>query len=319
MHKAPDALRIVTLLYFLSCVPFIALTRLAGRDPMALLPVSTLGSAIGWVIAATVMGWWRRGKYDRDALLGAVASLAIMFASTVAYAQHGTTLLLPLLIMQGGMLLVCDAIDRLRRRPMERDARWTLGFVAAGVAIGTWPKIAEAAGFVVAPPGAGSAGLVLMACAGCYIAGYAGKLTALDDRKGDLSFLVGDMTLTAALSVPAACVVAAIGGADLAHVRVCAGDWRAWGAGAASQGAGLFSVMIYLHKRPHTICVPLGRASKVAAGLFAAVIVALATVRPWTWAQLRPALPSVWEVVGAGALVPALWFGLRGKAAEKAA
>lgn len=260
------------------------------------------------------MGWWRAGRFDRDAWLGATASLAIMFSSVVAYAQQGTSLVLPLLVMQGGMLLVADAIDRVRRRPMHRDARWTLGFVAAGVAIGTWPKVAAATGWAVPPPGQAGAAVALT-CAAVYLLGYVGKLAALDERKGDLSFLVGDMTLTAALGVPAACAVAAVGGADFAHVGSYAADWRAWAAGLASQGAGLFGVLIYLNRRPHTVCVPVSRAGKMIAGLVAAVVVALVrTPSPWTWAALLPALPCWEEVVGALAILPALWIGFRSKA-----
>lgn len=305
MDRTPTTIACYAVCY----AALLLLTKLAGGDnPLALLPVTTTASAVAWVAVASWRGWWRVARYDRDAWVAAVGSVGIMFSSVVAYAQKGASLLLPLVVMQGGMLLVARAIDRLKHRPVTREAGRVLLLVAAGVGVALWPKVAEATGLVIPPPNARGVGLTLLACSAVYLAGYAWKLSALDGRKGDESFLAGEMTLTMVLAVPASLLLALLG-ADSSQVLAHARDPRAWGAGAAGQGAGLFGVMIYLSAGPHSVCVPLTRAGKMIAGL--AATGAFVALTASTWSAAWKALPSAWEVTGAAVLVPALWIGVR--------
>jgi hypothetical protein len=269
-------LGVLTLAYFLCYTAFAALTR-SLADPLSLLPTSVAAGSAVWLAYLLASGDWRRHRLDGPAVTAGLAGAAILTASTVAYSLRGASILLPLLAMKGGVLLMAPILDRLGGgRPRSLAP---LALAACGVAVvavpklradGTWPALA---------------------CAAVYLAGYALKLRAIGQRRGDWGFFLAETSVTLAVALPAALV------ACYASGRAPTDEPAALLAGAASQGCGVFGGLILLQRGTHSVLVPLNRCSSTLAGVAATLLLGGA---------LTP-----WETAGAACMLAALLSGLR--------
>ena len=263
-----------TLLYVASYTAFAALTKLAGGvgRPLAILPVALAAGTLGW---AMLLWWmtrtrrWQVAPVDGTVFSAGLASVLILISSTLAYSLPKTSILLPLLLMKGGVLTIAPVIDLARGRQVTMQAAqaWLLAMV----------------GFLVGVGELGTASVGALCCAVTYLIGYALKLWAIDGRKGDQSFLLAEMsvTTTAALFVSIALALA-----TSADTSAAAASPLPYLAGIASQGCGLFGGMLLMRRAPHSVCVALNRSASVLAGTLASYLLG----RPPTPRELAGAL-----------------------------
>jgi hypothetical protein len=263
-----------TLLYVLSYTAFAALTKLAGGvgKPLAILPVALAAGTLGW---ALLLWWmtrtrrWQVAPVDGTVLSAGLASVLILISSTLAYSLPKTSILLPLLLMKGGVLTIAPVIDLARGRQvtMQVAQAWLLAMV----------------GFLVGVGELGSASVGALCCAVTYLIGYALKLWAIDGRKGDQSFLLAEMSVTTITALVVSIVLALATSAD---TSTAAASPLPYLAGIASQGCGLFGGMLLMRRAPHSVCVALNRSASVLAGTLASYLLG----RPPTPRELAGAL-----------------------------
>lgn len=265
------------LLYFVSYTAFAALTKRLS-DPISIMPTSIAAGAAAWAVYLTISGNWRRHRFDGPALAAGVGGAAILTASTVAYSLRGVSIILPLLLMKGGVLLLAPMIDRAGGAQVSRRSMAVLALASCGVAAAAAPKL-KLDGTAAA-----------LACAMAYLTGYALKLRAIGQRRGDWSFFLAETTITLALALVGSLVACALAG------RVPSSAPLAALAGIASQACGVFGGLILLAPgRGHAALVPLNRCSSTLAGVAATLLIG-GSIGPW-------------EAAGAACMLAALWVG----------
>lgn len=324
---------LLSLLYFLSYLAFGACAKLlgSGARPTAILLGSTLVCC--GVVAAVLLGdlatRWLRGddalrpegawypslmatalrRYsERDVVVASACSVAVMLSSTAAYSLPGVGLLLPLVLMKGGVNLWGPVVAVTRGEDGATSPRavavllLTLAAVAATLA----DKVRFGLG----------TGLIV-ALAGIYVLVYYPKISTLRRHVGDGDFVVAELALTVAMALPVAAFADATalrwGGCEdvaatmLRGVEAFVSDWRAWLMGLGSEGAALFGGLLLMRRGTATKWVPLNRCVSLLAGIAASAVVAVST-QGWGGYVATSRIP---EMVGAAFMLAALWIGLR--------
>lgn len=346
-----------TLAYLVTYCVFSLYTKQLGRqsDGAVLLLASMLACAIVWVLGLLVWESWRRWTesnsarrdaavlaqlrtqnihitpavkpppfslhqlwqrlFHPDTLQAAAASATILLASTLAYGQPDVSLLLPLLLMKGGPNIWGVLLSWLRGEGVTLRARVVLGLAVTAVVAVLWHKLDFHAQLGVG---------VALVCASVYVLAYYPKLSVMSRYRGDVGFLVTEMTGTLLFAVPAA-VILVLATAVWRHQLVApmlgaAGhlmlNWKLWLMAVASEGAGLFGGLIFMAKMASALSVSINRCTSLLGG-FAATLILWAGGRDVSW------LRAVWdyitapqnrpELVGVAAMLLALLIGLGGR------
>lgn len=346
-----------TLAYLVTYCVFSLYTKQLGRqsDGAVLLLASMLACAIVWVLGLLVWEGWRRWTesnsthrdaavlahlrtqnihitpavkpppfslhqlwqriFHPDTLQAAAASATILLASTLAYGQPDVSLLLPLLLMKGGPNIWGVLLSWLRGEGVTVRARVVLGLAVTAVVAVLWHKLDFHAQLGV--------GVALM-CASVYVLAYYPKLAVMSRYRGDVGFLVTEMTGTLLFAVPAAVVLVLVTAAwrhqpvapmlgAVGHLML---NWKLWVMAIASEGAGLFGGLIFMAKMASALSVSINRCTSLLGG-FAATLILWAGGRDVSW------LRAVWdyitapqnrpELVGVAAMLLALLIGLGGR------
>lgn len=272
-----------------------------------------------------------------DAVKAGALSAAVLLASTAAYGLPGVSLLVPLLLMKGGVLLAGPTADWLAGEGVGWRARLVMALAAGAVAAALWSKVDLRAGV-----GVGAAAL----CALVYVVAYFPKIRIMARWKGadsadaaqraaSLGFQVAEMTWALAAALPAALLLdwafrlrsaglppsfGAGGVAQVIHAAAAAAhatiaalpaslrSYHVWLLSAASEGCALFGGLIFLSTGASTLTVPMNRVSSALGGLVATIALWLAaggTLGGFWNSHHRP------ELYGAALMVAALWVGLR--------
>lgn len=319
----------VVILYLLSYFAFSFLTKMLGKaSPGPVLALASLIACLGVWIAGLAFEalWqrWRRGDgetrrpgnsddrpyqpllnriapqlFRRDVVIAATASAAIIVSSTLAYAMPGVSLLLPLLLMKGGPNLWAPIIDMMRGSTITYRARIVFSLTLVAIVAALWSKVTVTASIAVT---------ATVGCALVYMLAYFPKLRILAKYRGDLVFLIAEMTKTLLIALPA--VVALVwlkyGPGGLWQSVQLLSDYRVWAMGAASEGAGLFGGLVLLAKTESTLSVPINRCSSLLGGT-------AATLALW-WLDggtlLGWAGRNVPELIGVVAMLAALVIGV---------
>lgn len=253
---------------------------------------------------------------EPDVVVAALGSAAVLLASTLAYSQPDVSLLLPLLLMKGGVLLWGPVVDWLRGEVAPNKSRAVLALAALAVALVLWQK------FSLSSLGVG----VALVCAVVYVVAYFPKIHVMARHKGDVDFLLAEMTLTLAIALPGAfclALVHALRGVEGAGVvgslpialhalqrdlGPLLREPKLYALGLGSEGAGLFGGLLFLAPTAATLNVPLNRCTSLLAGF-------CATVALWVvgggalWGYV---VRNVYEVGGVVAMCGALVVGLSG-------
>ncbi len=265
--------------------------------------------------------------FTRDVLVAATASAAILISSTLAYSRAEVSLLLPLLLMKGGVNLWGPVVSWLRGDGVTARARVVLGLALVAVVAVLWDKVSLHASFAVT---------ITVAYAAVYVAAYFPKLEVISRYRGNYDFLMAEMTSTLIVALPVAVVVGwahswrGLGSAttgfyvldvlrSLAHAVAASTHSTAallqrsvvWVMALASEGAGLFGGVVFFARVSSTLSVPLNRCTSLIAGVAATAALWSLThdggiVGYLTSSRNRP------ELVGVAVMMVALWIGLGG-------
>lgn len=276
--------------YFAAYAPYTALTKAltSGRiggipalSGMRILPLSTFASLLGMVVFLTAKGWWRFASHRRIlgvplpcptrlTFLSGVATAAIIATTTLSYALEGTSILVMMLFMRGGVLVLAPLVDLLSKRRVRWQAWVALALSSAALVVGVGDG-----GFDVELLGV----LVI----GVYLAGYFVRLRLMsgqaktDDVAQARRFFVEEQMVATPAIVLFLVGVAALGANDsMREVRNGFFDLGGIGGvalvvaiGTLSQGTGIFGALVLLDGRENAFCVPVNRASSVLAGVVA--------------------------------------------------
>lgn len=364
-----------TLAYLVTYCVFSLYTKQLGRqsDGAVLLLASMLACTIVWVLGLLVWDGWRRWTesnsarrdaavlahlrtqnihitpavksppfslhqlwqrlFHPDTLQAAAASATILLASTLAYGQPDVSLLLPLLLMKGGPNIWGVLLSWLRGEGVTLRARVVLGLAVTAVVAVLWHKLDFHAQLGVG---------VALICATVYVLAYYPKLSVMSRYRGDVGFLITEMTGTLMFAVPAAVILVLatavwrhqpveliLAGHTVAvkssrEVEIIARqsmldlmlNWKLWLMAVASEGAGLFGGLIFMAKMASALSVSINRCTSLLGG-FAATLILWASGRDVSW------LRAVWdyitapqnrpELVGVVAMLLALLIGLGGR------
>lgn len=346
-----------TLAYLVTYCVFSLYTKQLGRqsDGAVLLLASMLACAAVWLSGLLVWEGWRRWTESRhsardaavlahlrkqnihitpatkpapfslhqlwqrlfhpDTLQAAAASATILLASTLAYGQPDVSLLLPLLLMKGGPNIWGVLLSWLRGEGVTLRARVVLGLAVTAVVAVLWHKLDFHAQLGV--------GVALM-CATVYVLAYYPKLSVMSRYRGDVGFLITEMTGTLIFAVPAALALVMATAAwkhqpvapMLGQVGHLLMNWKLWLMALASEGAGLFGGLIFMAPMASALSVSINRCTSLLGG-FLATLILWAGGRDVSWVhgvwdyvtapQNRP------ELVGVAAMLLALLIGLGGR------
>lgn len=303
--------------YFACYVPYALLTkaisdgRLEGVPRLAgvtLLPVTTAVSAIGMIVFLGATGMVRLAPrrivfgvslpFPRPAtwLSGACTAL-IVLTTTLAYTFEGTSIVLMMLLMRGGVLALAPLVDRVRGRKIAWYS-W-VGLVLSGAALldgalETDGRLALAAGLDA---------LV-------YVAAYFGRLSfmtqlAKGGEDANRRFFVEEQLVATPIAVGLALAVAFLVPGETAASLRAGWDLVTLGPalpylvaiGVLSQGTGIFGALVLLDARENTFSVPVNRGSSVLAGVVATTLL---------WLLWGARMPTVGELVGAGLVIAAI-------------
>ena len=262
----------------------------AGGAPFMVAAVACGAGLVGWLLVLLVQlrtGRWAPLRVSRASLTAGLCSVLILVSSTASYALVGVSLVLPLLLNKGGVFLMAVPLDRRHGVRITRRAWLTLTLAVTGMLCGLVPGLLTAR----APT------LLALALSAVYLLGYVGKLSIIGGQKGNESFLREEMSVTTVAALPVALLLGCLFSPVPAQALTASlSNWWVYAAGLASQGCGYYGGMLLMRQAPHSLCVPLNRASSVLAGLLASCALG------------RP--PSAWEIAGAVVMALALAVGV---------
>ena len=305
--------------YFLAYAPYTALTKsvtsgsIAGVPKlggMQILPWSTIASMVAMLVFLTVKGYWRfasRRSFGgielpsptKFTLVSGLATAAIIATTTLSYTLAGTSILVMMLFMRGGVLVLAPIVDLLSKRKVRWQAWLALGLSLIALTLGL-------------SGGSASVDLAGATIVTIYLAAYfarlrlmSGKAKSSDRDLGRKFFVEEQMVATPAI-VLFLVVVAALGlnetGLEVRRGFFDLGGLRGAGAvvfiGLLSQGTGVFGALVLLDGRENAFCVPVNRASSVLAGIAASLALwALDLGKPVSAAELAGALLLVIAII----------------------
>lgn len=303
--------------YFAAYAPYAALTKaltsgMMGLEPrtgLQILPLSTGASLVGMLIFLTAKGWWPYATQrtflgrtwpspTRLTLLSGLATAAVIGTTTLSYTITGTSILVMMLFMRGGVLVLAPLVDLISKRRVRWQAWVALGLSILALFVGAGSGDVKVGGL-------GAFVIVL------YLAAYFVRLRLMssqaksaDPNQGRRFFVEEQMIATPAIALFLS-AVALFGQADVFQ-QIASGYSDLGGPtnvaliiaiGVFSQGTGIFGALVLLDGRENSFCVPVNRASSVLAGLVASTAL-------WLFASAKGVPPG--ELAGAALLVAAI-------------
>ncbi len=295
--------------YFACYLPYAALTKAVSASGGAgiglrLLPVSVAASVVAAMVFLLASGWWRAAAWRvgprRDVVLTVVSGLcasAIIATTTLAYTFEGTSILLMMLLLRGGVLILAPLVDRMNGRHIPGVSWLALGLSLVGVSVATLG-------------GSFSIGVGATVDVAVYLLAYSIRLTAMSrlakshDAIATRRFFAREQFVSSPVLLLALGLWAVVGtGATAGHVA--AGFAPGWGLaamavliGLLSQGTGIFGALVLLSPHENTFSVPLNRAASILAGIGAEVLlVLLGRSAGLSWRELVGALIVIAAVV----------------------
>jgi hypothetical protein len=306
--------------YFASYAPYTALVRITstGTPPgiegvdsrFGMLLGAGLATGIVTALIITALGWWRyAGRRviggtrlpcpTRRTLVAGLATVSIIYATTLMYTFSGVSILLAMLLMRAGVLMLAPAIDSL----FKRRVRW-FSWTALGLSL-----LALAA--VAAELTTYHLTWALGVTVGVYVAAYAVRLHCIntvaksDDRDATRRYFVEEqmVAMGTLIVVPVAVTLIGSSGLSVELRRVFASFVSTDKVGASLLIGVLYACLywfgtsIYLDRRENTFCISLNRASSLLAGLVASYGIAF---------RFGERLPNVGELTGAALIAVAI-------------
>jgi hypothetical protein len=326
----------IVVLYFISYIPNIILTRLAtsgvhpdrGRPLTGLetLPVSLIINLVLTYLFIWLSGWHRDAHGvnvggtrlpvpTRYTVLSGVGTALVLFTVPLSFTFTNVSIPFIQLLMRGDILIIAPLVDFM----FGRRVRWYSWMALVIVGIALTFVVHQRGGFHLPP--------LAIATVVLYTVGYFLRLAVMTriSKSGDASSVRGYFAEEKLIALPMSVVaLAAVGFMGLGSQadELAWGFTQAWtdpvflllaGGGFTLTIISVFAAIILLNPRENSYCVPLERSSSLLAGLAAAYVLHA------FWNQ--PA-PTGSEIIGAVLLLAAILlltiaphFGARRKAA----
>ena len=286
---------VLALGYFLTYIPFAALTRalsqglVPGVDDevggLVLLPAASIGVLIGMSAFLFATGWWRSigireiggrpRRFPASTMIVAGVAMAVIIGTTILnYTFVGVSILFMLLMMRAGTLGIAPVVDIIRGKRI-RSYAWV------GLGLSLLAIIVALAGVDVYTL---TLGAVLSLAA--YLLGYVVRFRIMsrDGKSGDVAVdrrYFAEEQVTAMVALVAICAIfAVIGvGEDMQALREGFTDFLLTPDALLAILVGLFystlyvfGTLIYLDPREYAWSVPINRASSVFSVAIAAYV-----------------------------------------------
>jgi drug/metabolite transporter (DMT)-like permease len=313
-------IELATLIYLLTYLPYILITRLLSTTPnhelgrsltgLQILPAVLIMAEVLLIGFIVLSGWWRAapqlrlGRFSlptpsRWTALSGVGAALLLFTVPLSLTFKGVSIPFIQLLMRGDVLVIAPLVDLLARRRVRWYSWVALAMVAVALVITVWSR-----GGLHLPP------LAILTVV-FYTIGYFIRLAVMTRvaKNGDpealKGYFVGEQIVAMPLAILALWLISrsplAAQGAQL--------NWGFVGVWASSAmpllivlAASFFCVsilaaLILLNPRENTFCVPFERSASILAGILAAYVLAVAFRQPY---------PTPAEVVGIVLLVAAI-------------
>ncbi len=302
--------------YFAAYVPYAAVTKALTNGALApsvtgtrMLPLATAVSMVCMAAFLVATGWWKsagRARVlgielpvpSRWTALSGLATASVVVTTTLAYTFAGTSIVLMMLLMRGGVLVIAPIVDGASGRRVQ----W---FSWAGLALSA-VALSHAA---FAIDGFGISRMAALDVA-VYLAAYFLRLrfmsklakgAAEDNRR----YFVEEQMVATPFAVLCLAVLAALPLGEIS-AELRAGFLEIpFGAsapaiilvGVTSQLTGVFGALVLLDPRENSYCVPVNRGSSIIAGVVGSMVLSLLGAAT---------APSNVELAGAGWVVLAV-------------
>ena len=310
----------IVVLYFLSYLPNILLTKLAtsrvhpqlGRPLTGLetLPSTLIINMLLTLVFIWLSGWHRDAHGlklgavrlpvpTRYTTLSGIGTALVLFTVPLSFTFTDVSIPFIQLLMRGDILLIAPLVDIIFRRRVRWWSWTALGMVAVAVAF----VVRQRGGFHLPP--------LAIATVVLYTVGYFLRLAVMTRiaKSGDEStvrrYFVEEKIIALPMSIAALALVSLAGLGNQAgelHWGFTAvwSDpviWPLLGVALTLTIVSVFAAIILLDKSENSYCVPLERSSSLLAGLVAAYLL------HWGWGLPRPTTP---ELIGALLLIGAI-------------
>lgn len=298
-----------TLLYVLTYIPYMVLTRLlstttlpgfdAPLTGLEVLPSVLILGSIFTLIFVWMTGWWRSANQVRafgmsivvprwSTVLSGIGTAMLLFTVPLSLTFEGVSIPFMQLLMRGDVLLIAPLVDMI----FGRRVRWwswvALGLVMIGMVI----AVSGRGGFYLPP--------LAIAAIVFYTIGYFVRLAVMtriakSGRPNEVeAYFVEEKLVAMPLSV---LMLAALTFTPLAQgAELTTGFVHIWTSSAIGLivllaltffAVSVFAALILLDARENTFCVPFERAASILAGVAAAFILS------WWFGQRAPTGPEL--------------------------
>lgn len=313
-------LEFIVLLYLLSYLPNVILTKLVTSQPNAALgrpitgletlPASLIISLVTTYVFIWLSGWHRDANKislgrlripfpTRYTFLSGIGTALVLFTVPLSFTITNVSIPFMQLLMRGDILLIAPLVDI----AFGRRVRWWSWLALVMVAIAMVLTISDRGGLNLPP--------IAIATILLYTFGYFLRLAIMTkvSKTGDdasvRKYFVEEKIVALPLAIVALAVLS-MSGIDRNTSGLEWGFVEVWTQPEILQIAligltltivSVFAIIILLHPSENSYCVPLERAASLVAGVGGAVLLA------WFWGL---EMPSRSELIGAGILIGAI-------------
>lgn len=313
-------LEFIVLLYLLSYLPNVILTKLVTSEPNAMLgrpitgletlPASLIVSLVTTYIFIWLSGWHKDANKislgrvripfpTRYTFLSGIGTALVLFTVPLSFTISNVSIPFMQLLMRGDILLIAPLVDVF----FGRRVRWWSWVALVMVAIAMVITISDRGGLKLPP--------IAIATILLYTLGYFMRLAVMTkvSKTGDdasvRKYFVEEKIIALPLSI-AALAVLSMSGIDRNTSGLYWGFVEVWTQPEVLQIAmigltltivSIFAIIILLNPSENSYCVPLERAASLVAGVGGSVLLA------WFWGL---EMPNRSELIGAGILIGAI-------------